>query len=82
MGVITFVSVVIVFLAVTVGLISGSIPRRVMADARAIGMLRAVGVSVEPFEAATVGRYSLRWGLGVPSVRQYLGCTDALQTIL
>lgn len=64
MGVITFVSVAIVFLAAAVGLISGSIRRRVMADARAIGTLRAVGAKAGTIRSCYSGQVLLTLLLG------------------
>ena len=64
MSVITFVSVAIVFLAAAVGLISGSIRRRVMADARAIGTLRAVGANAGTIRSCYGGQVLLTLLLG------------------
>ena len=64
MGVITFASVTIVFLAAAVGLISGSIRRRVMADARAIGTLRAVGANAGTIRSCYSGQVFLTLLLG------------------
>lgn len=64
MAVITFVAVCIVFLGAAVGLISGAIRRRVMADARAIGTLRAVGANERTIRSCYSGQVLLTLLLG------------------
>ena len=59
MAVVTFIAVCIAFLGAAVGLISGTIRRRVLADARAIGTLRAVGASANTIRSCYSGQVHL-----------------------
>ena len=62
MAVITFAAVCVVFLGAAVGLISSSIRRRVMADARVIGTLRAVGANARTIRGCYSGtHYAEAW---------------------
>lgn len=62
--VVTFIAVGVVFLGAAVGLISGTIRRRVMADARAIGTLRAVGANERTIRSCYSGQVLLTLLLG------------------
>lgn len=64
MAIITFAAVCVVFLAAAVGLISGNIRRRIIADTRSLGTLRAVGANADTIRGCYSGQILLTLLLG------------------